>query len=300
MEQAKPNKTRKGEIRFTTSELKRCLNKYIAKPVYRKWNEDFVDKGTGEVISIERQELLYKAGTPITRELASEIQFFMNAGDIKEIEVSNQKRLANEYKSEYLFPFKVTASIGLNGTRHFVLQAQSVEKAIEIARDYIELNFSDYFGFSEVKVLNNMTIIEAQYRCKIGDVSDFDDKDGTTEPAGMVQQNQQEDKKAVEEESAENYYKVEIEVTTKGDMDDESGERRYITRVERFMLRTKDADTASAIAAAFCKKRHEEQDKEDDIPRFKELSVKSSQPFPCNCIIERDFCMEYYEGSKQK
>ena len=184
MEQAKPNKTRKGEIRFTTSELKRCLNKYIAKPVYRKWNEDFVDKGTGEVISIERQELLYKAGTPITRELASEIQFFMNAGDIKEIEVSNQKRLANEYKSEYLFPFKVTASIGLNGTRHFVLQAQSVEKAIEIARDYIELNFSDYFGFSEVKVLNNMTIIEAQYRCKIGDVSDFDDKDGTTEPAG--------------------------------------------------------------------------------------------------------------------
>lgn len=292
MEQAKPNKTRKGEIRFTTSELKRCLNKYIAKPVYRKWNEEFADKATGEVISIERQELLYKAGTPITRELASEIQFFMNAGDIKEIEVSNQKRLANEYKSEYLFPFKVTASIGLNGTRHFVLQAQSVEKAIEIARDYIELNFSDYFGFSEVKVLNNMTIIEAQYRRKIGDVSDFDDKDGTTD--------QQEDKKAVEEESAENYYKVEIEVTTKGDMDDESGERRYITRVERFMLRTKDADTASAIAAAFCKKRHEEQDKEDDIPRFKELSVKSSQPFPCNCIIERDFCMEYYEGSKQK
>lgn len=34
---------------------------YLAEPAYRKWNEDFMDEDTGEVVSIERNEIIKPA-----------------------------------------------------------------------------------------------------------------------------------------------------------------------------------------------------------------------------------------------
>ena len=72
-------KTRKDEIRFKTDDPKRMLNKYICARVLKTWTEDFVDKDTGKITSVERNEVLFEKGTYIDREVLQKIQFFLTS-----------------------------------------------------------------------------------------------------------------------------------------------------------------------------------------------------------------------------
>lgn len=58
MKQNEKIQTRKDEVRFKTSDIRRIIGKYLAANVLRTWNEDFVDDDTGEVVTIERNEIL--------------------------------------------------------------------------------------------------------------------------------------------------------------------------------------------------------------------------------------------------
>ena len=51
--------TRKTEKKLITSDPKEIINKYLAKRVFKTWVENFVDEDSGEVVSIERHELLF-------------------------------------------------------------------------------------------------------------------------------------------------------------------------------------------------------------------------------------------------
>lgn len=51
--------TRKDEIRYTTSDPKKMLGRFLSCNVVKKWIEDFVDK-SGQVQSVERNELLFE------------------------------------------------------------------------------------------------------------------------------------------------------------------------------------------------------------------------------------------------
>lgn len=55
--------TKKNEIRFTTTDPQEMVGKYLAANVVRTWKEDFEDESTGEVIDIERTEILFNKGT---------------------------------------------------------------------------------------------------------------------------------------------------------------------------------------------------------------------------------------------
>ena len=57
--------TRKTEIRYKTSDPTKMLNKWIASRVLKTYTEDFVDEDTNEVVSIERNEILFDRGTLI-------------------------------------------------------------------------------------------------------------------------------------------------------------------------------------------------------------------------------------------
>ena len=59
--------TRKDEIRFFTNKPEEMLGKYLAKRLLRTWQEDFVDNDTGEVVSIDRNEIIADRGQLITR-----------------------------------------------------------------------------------------------------------------------------------------------------------------------------------------------------------------------------------------
>lgn len=150
--------TRKDEKRYKTSDPKKMLNMFLAARVLKTWKEDFVDEDTGEKVSIERNEILYDAGTAIDQDTLARIRFDMEAGDIQEVEVSNQRRMARENHANQLALFTVTASIG-NKPVKFLLYARSCQNAMEIIADYIELNYSGFFHITQVKLYNQYIVL---------------------------------------------------------------------------------------------------------------------------------------------
>ena len=61
------------EIKVTKTGLKKILNRKLAARVLRTWHEDFVDEDTGEVISIERNEIVLDRDTEIEEEHIQQI-----------------------------------------------------------------------------------------------------------------------------------------------------------------------------------------------------------------------------------
>ena len=46
------------EIKTDKKALKKAIGRKLAARVLKKWNEDFVDEDTGEVVTIERNEII--------------------------------------------------------------------------------------------------------------------------------------------------------------------------------------------------------------------------------------------------
>lgn len=61
--------TKNNEIRYFTSDPKKMLNKYLVQRVLKTWTEDFIDEDTNEVVSIERNELLFQRGILIDQDV---------------------------------------------------------------------------------------------------------------------------------------------------------------------------------------------------------------------------------------
>lgn len=145
--------TRKNEIAFSTSDPKEMLGKYVAKRVLRKWTEDFADEDTGEIVSVERNEIIIEAGSYIDKEALATIEFFLQEGSVKEIAVSNQKRVAFEVKNESLYPYMVKVTIG-NKNYNILAYALNIKNLLEIVKDYVELNFHGFFVIESTKRIN--------------------------------------------------------------------------------------------------------------------------------------------------
>lgn len=142
--------TRKTEQRYTTSDPARMLNKYLVHDLMRKWTEEFLDEDTGTVVPVERSETLYTAGTLITQDVLAAIRFHMEAGDIQEVEVSNQQRMGFEYKSTYPHTWTVQAEVG-DRKQKFLLHATGLQNALEAVKDYAELHYKGGFTFTAAK-----------------------------------------------------------------------------------------------------------------------------------------------------
>ncbi len=61
------------EVKVSKSGLKKVLNRKLAARVLKTWFEDFVDEDTGEVISIERNEIVLDRDTVLEKEHIEEI-----------------------------------------------------------------------------------------------------------------------------------------------------------------------------------------------------------------------------------
>jgi DNA-directed RNA polymerase subunit beta len=61
------------EIKVSKSGLKKVLNRKLAARVLKTWFEDFVDEDTGEVVSIERNEIVLDRDTVLEKEHIEEI-----------------------------------------------------------------------------------------------------------------------------------------------------------------------------------------------------------------------------------
>lgn len=163
--------TKKNEVREITSDISRMKGKYLVYDLKRSWREDFLDEGSGEVVSIERKELIYERGTLLQAEELSRIQFFMNEGSISEVEVSNQKRISYEFKNTYIYPYMAQVDVE-NKKKKFLMLASSVDNALEIVKDYVELNYTGRYQVSMVKEYeNHIIIVDTMLKKPLDDVT---------------------------------------------------------------------------------------------------------------------------------
>ena len=277
MKQNEKIQTRKDEVRFKTSDIRRIIGKYLAANVLRTWNEDFVDDDTGEVVTIERNEILFERGKYIDNDLATEINFYLQSEDVKEVEVSNQRRLAYENKRTSLYPFKISATIG--GKRHnFILQAQNIIKAYEVATDYIELNFTQPFDIVGIKLMDRIIILNDRLRKHV-EAQEGANEEGEESNDGEDQRN---DTK---------YYKVEADVVIQSEDEEEPNKRNY-----DFVVKTRDVDTAKVVITAWINSKIKERiEKENEECKVVDISILAASPFACNAIVEKAFCLAYKE-----
>ncbi len=61
------------EVKVSKAGLKKVLGRKLAARVLKSWHEDFVDEDTGEVVSIERNEIIFDRDTIIEKEHIDEI-----------------------------------------------------------------------------------------------------------------------------------------------------------------------------------------------------------------------------------
>lgn len=150
--------SRKTEIRYVTSDPQRMLGKWVARRALRTWIEEFVDKDTNESTSIERSEVLLERGTYIDQDVLSSINFMLQEGSLKEVEVSNQNRQGILFENHTMLPYKAVAKI--DGKRvSFLLYANSISKALTILVDYIELNYRGGFEIIDIKEMEYCVVI---------------------------------------------------------------------------------------------------------------------------------------------
>lgn len=133
------------------------LNKYTTRQVIKTWQENIVGEDGQKAVN-ERNQLLLDKGILITNAVLSEIKFWIEEGSIKEIEVSNQNRMAYVQENTRMYPYKAVVSI--DRKRHsFLLYALSAQNAIHILNDYVELNFSGGYNITDLKELDFCVIL---------------------------------------------------------------------------------------------------------------------------------------------
>lgn len=142
---------------ITTSNLSEMKDKYLAETLYRKWNENFVDESTGEVVNIERKEIIFDRGTLLDHHNLEEINFFLQSGDISQVKVSNVKRQATLVNGNTAVWVAVVKLQGKKKT--FYLYANSVDTAMQILTDYIEQRYEGSFEVVSLKEQEYLYIV---------------------------------------------------------------------------------------------------------------------------------------------
>lgn len=287
--------TRKTEIRYVTSDPKKMLNMYLAKRVLKTWEESFIDEDTGETVTIERNEILFDRGTLIDQDILAKIRFSMEADGIREVEVSNQNRLAFENENNVLYPHIAQAEIGGKKSK-FLLYATGLENACTILKDYIELNYQSGFTLTMAKEFDSCVILTDNLKeRKVDDASTAYLKNEITmaEYADkMDDETEDSDEEAKPDEKK--FYQIETKITfTDGENEDE--------RVQTFVVNTFNVDRAMMLITHYLKNKEEECEKQakekGHVFRKREIhtAIESAKPIPVGRFIPKEFSMAYME-----
>jgi len=129
------------EVKVSKAGLKRIVGRKLAARVLRTWIEDFVDEDTGEVVSIERNEVILERDTEI---LDEHIDIIVDAG-VKSIILSTQGEGDIDYSIIYNTLQKDTSNNGKEALEVIYRQLRNADPPDEeTARGIIErLFFSD-------------------------------------------------------------------------------------------------------------------------------------------------------------
>lgn len=286
--------TRKTEIRYVTSDPKKMLNMYLAKRVLKTWEESFIDEDTGETVTIERNEILFDRGTLIDQDILAKIRFSMEADGIREVEVSNQNRLAFENENNVLYPHIAQAEIGGKKSK-FLLYATGLENACLILKDYIELNYLFGFTLTMVKEFDSCVILtDTLKERKVDDdsIAYLKEEITTEEYLDKMDEENQEDQESKPDERK--FYQIETKITfMNGENEDE--------RVQTFVVNTFNVDRAMMLITHYLKNKEEECEKQAKEKghefRKREIhtAIESAKPIPVGRFIPKEFSIAYIE-----
>ena len=81
------------DVKITKKNLKDAIGRKLAGNVMKTWNEDFADEDTGEVVSIERNEIVVERETELT---ADNIDAILESG-VSSILLHKDEEMANKY-----------------------------------------------------------------------------------------------------------------------------------------------------------------------------------------------------------
>lgn len=275
--------TRKNEERFQTSDLSLMAGKFTAEKLLRGWKEDFVDEDTGEVVSIERNEIVIDKGVLIDNEMLARINFHLQAGDIHSVVVSNQRRDAEELISTQLYPYLAVAKIKDKSTK-ILLYASSVVMASEICKDFIELNFYGGFVFTQIKelppcILLNDTLRERKVDT-IGGIARLprheDDPFDYIEKAYELLSEDGEDQEAIDYK----FYQIDVTIAV-----DDDG----FSYPQSFIIKTKDVDKAMHVIQYYLNNEAQKNGDHGEIS----IKLEGAKLFPANIFVDKDFSLAY-------
>lgn len=126
---------------------------YLAEPAYRKWNEDFMDEDTGEVVSIERNEVIAPMGEQLTPISISMLQ----ANGIVDILVSDEKITGIQQKHMSLWQLEAVSYNPITGKEQsdyfFVPKGSPLECEI-FFKEWAEQNIKGRFTIKKVVPLD--------------------------------------------------------------------------------------------------------------------------------------------------
>lgn len=283
--------TRKTELRYVTSDPKKMLNMYLAKRVLKTWTEDFVDESTGKVVSIERNEILFERGTLIDQDVLTQIRFCMEADGIKEVEVSNQKRMAFENENKCLYPYIAQAQIG-DKKYKFLLYATGLDNVIAILKDYIELNYQSGFTLTMAKEFDSCIILTDNLKeRKIDSASEAYLKNEISSEEYLDAM----DSENTENEEPKPDEKKFYQIGTKVVFDDEE------ERIQTFVVHTFSVDRAMMLITHWIKNKEDEYEKQAKEKGYEyekreiHTSIESAKPIPVGRFIPREFSMAYVD-----
>ena len=283
--------TKKNEVREITSDIRQMKGKYLVYDLKRSWKEDFVDKGSGEVVSIERKELIYERGTLLQAEELSRIQFFMSEGSISEVEVSNQKRMSYEFKNRHMYPYMAQVDVE-DKKRKFLMLASSVDNALEIVKDFVELNYIGRYQVSMVKEYeNHIIIVDTMLKKPLDDVTRLalDEELYSREERDQILKGDDENKP-----DTLKFYKIKARVS----YSDEDNKDEIF---QSFIVNTYTAERAIMLINDFLNREQNKHEKElvDKGNTFKRKDINAvieeSGVIPVYAFVPKEFS-EAYQG----
>ena len=137
------------EVKVNKKNMKAAIGRKLAARVLKSWNEDFVDEDTGEVVSIERNEVIIERETELTEENIEEI---LDSG-ASSVLLHKDEEAANKYAIIFNTLAKDPSNSEKEAVNYIYRQLRNADPADDAsAREVFQnLFFSDKrYGLGEV------------------------------------------------------------------------------------------------------------------------------------------------------
>lgn len=267
-----------NEELYVTPDPQLMYNRFFAQNVYRKYTEDFLDDETGEVVSVERRELLFERGAHINGDVIAKIRFYLSTGDIKEVAISNQCRRGLYELSNYCRPY--IAKVAVGGKKFKVLlYASSLQNVIDVVRDFGELTFARTFDIVTAKEIDYAEI--HLDTLKPIDLTEeyLKDKISMREWAAAEKSIKPSD----ENKGSLNYWRLDLSITEMSDGHSEVSDNSFI-------IKTTSVERALAFIEVLLYKRQEEAIAKGGKAERASYSLKiiSAQPLKIDYVVPKE------------